>query len=337
MTIDDGDNLRRMPIVTVSGPRDAGPAEREQMLDRAAVVFADSDVSDPTRIDVPGRGAGTTEGNGQLRDQVQQVVPALQSGSLFGDVSGVLVVDAQNLLKVEAEIIAELVAGMDGEVVAAVFVATGAVPAPLGKLLRDAGETVTVKKIRERDASRWLGEASRARGLRLDDEAAAELLHRFGSDTAALGRALDQLEVIGGTVTADTVQGRFRNRPDEPMWHYTDAIAAGDEGEALRRLEDFLEHSHPLVLLAGLENDVRRRSLAAAAPDVETYADWLGSTPSAYPVRKVWDLRNRATAVNLRRSLDAVSRADLQMKTAPEATHRVTLERLTVALCRWLG
>ena len=121
------------------------------------------------------------------------------------------------------------------------------------------------------------------------------------------------------------------------MWHYTDAIAAGDEGEALRRLEDFLEHSHPLVLLAGLENDVRRRSLAAAAPDVETYADWLGSTPSAYPVRKVWDLRNRATAVNLRRSLDAVSRADLQMKTAPEATHRVTLERLTVALCRWLG
>jgi hypothetical protein len=29
--------------------------------------------------------------------------------------------------------------------------------------------------------------------------------------------------------------------------------------------------------------------------------------------------------------------ADLQIKTAPEPTHRVTLERLTVAMCRWLG
>lgn len=307
------------------------------MLEQATALFAEHGVTDPTRLDVPGRGAGTTESDGQLRDQVQHVVPALQSGSLFGEVSGVMVVDANNLLKPEAEIISELVAGLHEEAVVAVFLATGSIPAPLGKALKEAGQTVTVKKIRERDASRWLGEASRARGLRLDDEAAAELLHRFGSDTSALGRALDQLEVVGGTVTADSVRGRFRNRPDEPMWYYTDAIAAGDEGEALRRLEDFLEHSHPLVLLAGLEGEVRRRSLAAAAPDVETYADWVGSASSAFPVRKIWERRNRATAMDLRRSLDAVSRADLQMKTAPEATHRVTLERLTVALCRWLG
>ena len=28
---------------------------------------------------------------------------------------------------------------------------------------------------------------------------------------------------------------------------------------------------------------------------------------------------------------------DLELKTAPESSHRVTMERLTVALCRWYG
>ncbi len=30
-----------------------------------------------------------------------------------------------------------------------------------------------------------------------------------------------------------------------------------------------------------------------------------------------------------------MARADLQLKTAPEPTHRVTMERLTVALSYW--
>jgi len=51
----------------------------------------------------------------------------------------------------------------------------------------------------------------------------------------------------------------------------------------------------------------------------------------------VWDQRSRTRSESLRRSLDALARADLQIKTAPEETHRVTLERLTVAMCRWLG
>jgi DNA polymerase III delta subunit len=121
------------------------------------------------------------------------------------------------------------------------------------------------------------------------------------------------------------------------MWLLADAINAGNEGEALRRLADFLEHGHPLVVLAFLEGEVRRRSLAAVAPDMETYAGWVGSAPSSFPVRKVWERRSSTRAESLRRSLDALARADLQIKTAPEPTHRVTLERLTVAMCRWLG
>lgn len=325
-----------MPLIAVIGPREAGPGERELMLARAAAVFSAHTGGEHVRIDVPGRTAGS-DGDGRMRDEVQPVVPALQSGSLFGDVSGVLVVDAHQLLKAEADVIAELLQVVDPDAVAAVLVAEGALPAAVRKVVAERGESVTVKKMRERDASEWLTAEAKRRGLRIEAGAVTVLLHRFGSDVAALGRALDQLQVDDEAVTEDVVRGRFANRPDEPMWHLSDAITAGKEGEALRRLEDFLEHNHPLVLLAFLEGEVRRRALAQAAPDIDTYAAWVGSAPNAYPVRKAWEARGRMRSESLRRSLDALARADLTLKTQPEPVHRVTLERLTVALCRWLG
>jgi len=327
-----------VPIVAIVGPREVGPGERELMLDRAAAVFSDHGVDDHVRIDVPGRGAGTaSEIDGSFRAEVVPIVPALQSGSLFGDMPGALIVDAHRLVKSEVEAIADMLSTLDPDAAAVVFVADGSLPALLKKVVTARGEVISVKKMRERDASDWLGSEAKRRSLHIDQEAGRVLLHRFGSDIAALGRALDQLEIESGRVTVEVVQGRFANRPDEPMWYLSDAISAGKEGEALRRLADFLEHGHPLVLLAFLEGEVRRRSLALSAPDIDTYAGWVGSNAKAFPVRKVWERRHRARPENLTRSLDALARADLTLKTEPEPVHRVTLERLTVALCRWLG
>ena len=324
------------PIVTVTGPRDAGPGERELMLDRAAAAFEQFGVADPLRIDVPGRGTESSEDHA-LRHGLESLVPALQSGSLFGDRSGVLIVDAHHLLKGEAEVVAELVGHLDGDAVVVVFVSAGAMPAVLTKALKPMAEAISVKKMRERDAGDFLTAAARSRGVKVHSDGAAALLQHFGSDTAAIGQALDQLAAAGEEATADAVEKRFRARPDEPMWHYADAVADGDIGTALRRLSDFLAHGHPLQLLAFTEGEVRRRSLAAAAPDVATYAEWVGSTPDAFPVQKAWRRRSDSSESDLGRALDALSRADVLMKTAPEATHRITMERLTVALCRWVG
>lgn len=324
------------PVLAVSGPSDAGPGEREEMLRRAKALLEQAGADQIDRIDVPGRGGGE-EGDGVLRPEVERVVPALQSGSLFGGRRGVLVVDAQWLHRAEAEIIAELLPGVDGGAMVVCFVAAGSIPAPLGKAIRDLGESTTVRAIRERDAAEWVRDAARRRRIRLRPDAVAALVQRFGSDIAALGRALDQLSVADGEIDAEQIIARFRNRPDEPMWHYADAVAGGDTGEALRRLADFLTHGHPLQLLAFLQSDVRRRALAAAAPDLDTLAEWLGARPDHFPVKKAWGGRGRTGDDDLRRALDALARADLALKTAPEPTHRPTMERLTVALCRWYG
>ena len=63
---------------------------------------------------------------------------------------------------------------------------------------------------------------------------------------------------------------------------------------------------------------------------------WDGGR-AGYALEKVWKARNRTRGDDLRRAVDALARADLALKSQPEAVHRVMLERLTVALCRWYG
>lgn len=326
------------PIVAVIGPRDPGPGERQEMLARADAVFEQTGVESVARFDVPAKGAvSADEVAGPLRGGIDGVVPALQSGSLFGGKTGVLVVDADALLKGEAEIVADLLGNVDADATQVVLLASGSLPGSVAAAVKADGEVLRVKKYRERDASVWLAHAARDRRVKLHGDAVAALVQRFGSDVAALAQALDQLAASGEEVTADLVRDRFANRPEAPMWHYADAVAAGDVGTALRRLSDFLVHGHPLQLLAFVAGEVRRAALAAAAPDQATYAEWVGSKPDAFPVRKAWERRSRMADDDIRRAVGAVARADIALKTAPELTHRVTLERLTVALSLWLG
>lgn len=323
-------------IMVVQGPAGAGPGEREVMLDRAARLLEQAGVSETVRIDVPPRGADEPGEGGVLRSGVEPIIPALQSGSLFGDRLGVEVMDAQLLQKAEAEVIVELLDLIDPNAVAVVFVSGGALPSALAKKVKADGEIVKVRKLREQDAGDWLFAEIKQRGLRVRPDAVAALLRKFGSDVGSLARALDQLDGLP-EVTIDEVDRRFANRPDEPIWLYGDAVAAGDVGQALRRLSDFLVHGHPLQLLAFLERDLRHRAMAASAPNLETLAEWLGQPSSSYPVKKAWQNRSKVSDSALTRALDALARADRIMKTSPTELHQLTLERLTVALCRWYG
>lgn len=323
-------------LINVEGPRDAGPGEREEMLERAHAALAAAGVqrSEVVRVDMPDRGAGE-EGGGALRPELEVAVPVLQSGSLFGDTQGLMIVGAERITAAEAGILAELLQAADPEAVTTVLVTAGKLPSVLARTVGAIGETRSVKKAREWEMERRLATEAEERSLVLSKEATSALIQHFGTDTAALGRALDQLVGVRGKITADAVHSRFANRPDEPVYLYSDAVARGDTGEALRRLGDLLVHQHPLVILATLENQIRRTALAAAAPDLETFVEWVGARPSDRWPQRVWKQRGRVPDSALRRSIDALVRADRVLKTEPEASHRVTMERLTVALCRW--
>jgi DNA polymerase III delta subunit len=322
-----------MGLLIVSGPSNSGPGEREQMLEMASEHFARQGVAtgQVVRIDVPGRGAGEI-GDGALRAELEPMIPLLQSGSLFGEAQGLELVDAQNLQKAEVETLLGLLGGADLLTTEVVMVFEGSAPRALTAL---GGQTVSVTKMWERQAAQWLEAEVRERELTLEGGAVDAMLKRFGTDTASMGQALDQLEETSARITAELILDRFKNRPDEPTWHITDAIGKGDVGTALRRLSDFLVHGHPLVYLAALESDLKKRSLAATAPDQATLKEWVGG--SDRQVSRLWAQRGRVRESSLRRAQEALVRADRVVKTHPEEVHRVTLERLTVAFCRWYG
>ncbi|MEX0865517.1 MAG: hypothetical protein WD269_11715 [Acidimicrobiia bacterium] len=326
-----------MTLLVISGPANAGPGERERMLDAANSHFTDCGVGGEqlVRIHVPGRGAGE-EGEGPVRAEVEPMIPMLQSGSLFGESQGLELVDAQNLQKSEVETLVALLESADLASTEVVLVSVGALARPLAAIAKDRGSTQSVARMLERDVSKWLADEVKSRRIQMDKGATDALIQRYGTDTASLGRALDQLTGLPGKLTEEMILDRFRNRPDEPAWHITDAIGKGDVGEALRRLSDFLVHGHPLVYLATLESDLKRRALAAAAPDEPTFKDWVGGG-SDRQLSVMWRQRARVRESSLRRAQDALLRADRVVKTHPEEVHRVTLERLTVALCRWYG
>jgi DNA polymerase III delta subunit len=329
--------IAAMGWYAIIGPRDAGATEREEMQSRAAKIFTAEGVEDPHRIDVPGKAVSTDDDGGTLREAVQMIVPALQSGSLFGGKTGVAVVDAQQLLKAEIDAIVEILDNADPEQAVAVFLASGTLPAALKKRVAASGNVDTVKAATERDAATWIVTYAKEHQLKIDQDARSELLTTFGSNTAQMRSAIDQLAISGATISASDIRDNFTNRPDEPLWFLGDAIMAGKEGEALRRLSDFLEHQHPLILLSYLEGEVRKRSLAAVSPDYETFASIAKANPRSYATKKIWQNKTRANGEGLAQSVRALARADLTIKTMPEATHRVTLERLTVAMCRWMS
>ena len=323
-------------LTHLKGPPNPGPGDRRGLLDRAGELFAGAgfEPSDVIRIDVPGRGQ-SVGGEGLLRPEVEPVVPALQSGSLFGGRTGVMLVDAHLLQADEATAVADLLAHHADGNRPVVLVTSGKLPPPLAAHVSRNAEVIPVRKLADRDVAGWVRSAARRRGLRLGSDAAQALIQRFGVDVGAIDQALDQLSTVDGPVTDQIILDRFRNRPDQPLWKLTDALAKGVVDEAIRRLHDLLTHGHPLVLVAAIENDLRRRALAAAAPDISTFAEWIRAKPGAYPTRKAWQAGRAMSRDDLNRAVDAVRRADATLKSMPEETHLPTLERLVAALCYW--
>lgn len=325
-----------MSLLIVAGPTNPGPGEREKMLEIAGAHFAKRGVApgEVVRIDVPGRGAGD-EGEGPMRSELDPAIPLLQSGSLFGGTQGIELVDAQNLRKVELDALVQLMETSELGQVEAVFLWAGSVPKALKNLVSAGkGEIASVSRLKPREVGKWLDDQVALRELDFGSGAAQALLDHYGTDTAGMARALDQLAEAGSRITADAIHERFKNRPEEPTWLITDAIDKGDVATALRRLADFLVHEHPLVYLAVLETDLKKRALAAAAPDKETFVEWVGGGPP-WSLDRTWSQRARVRDSSLRNAQEALVRADRVVKSQPEDMHRVTLERLTIALCRW--
>lgn len=309
-------------VLAVVTPKNGGPGEREEGLEIARSHLRQAGV-EPTqviRMDVPSsRGQGATsqglpDHHGAFRQELLEMVPLLQSSSLFGLKQGLLLVDAHNLLAAECQALAEMLGGIDPSAVAVAMVAERSLPKTLAKKVRDIGKVQSLRLLWENQVHGWLDRQAREKGLRMSYQSRAALVQRFGTDRSALRRALEQLQGENRPITAEMIIDRFRNRPDQPVFRILDEILAGNAEAALRRLGDYLANARssggrPHILLGALESDLRLRLMASQARDREhfrrmeeegVFSRMLESAPG--PLDQKAETRLRSTAKSRVRS-----------------------------------
>ncbi|MDE0189237.1 MAG: hypothetical protein OXN80_09075 [bacterium] len=269
-------------VLAVVIPR-GSPGEREEGLETTRRHLHRAGVEDAQiiRMDVPssrGQGApppGMPDQQGVFRHDLLEVVPLLQSSSLFGQKQGLLLVDAHNLLSAESQALGEMLGALDPSAVAVAIVAER-LPKDLSKRIKEIGKVKSLRQMWENQVHGWLDRQCREKGLRMSYQSRAALVQRFGTDRSALRRALEQLQGENRPITAAMIIERFRNRPDQPVFRILDEILAGNTEGALRRLGDYLANARssdgrPYILLGTLESDLRLRLLASQAHDREHF------------------------------------------------------------------
>ena len=219
---------------------------------------------------------GIPDQHGAFRHELLEIVPLLQSSSLFGQKQGLLLVDAQNLLSGEALALSELLGAIDSSAVAVAMVAVRSLPKAVAKKVKEVGRVESMRQLWENQVHGWLDRQSKEKGLRMGYQSRAALVQRFGTDRSALRRALEQLQGENRPITARMIMERFRNRPDQPVFRILDEILAGNTEGALRRLGDYLANARssdgrPYILLGTLESDLRLRLIASQAHDREHF------------------------------------------------------------------
>lgn len=214
------------------------------------------------------------------------------------------------------------------------------------KPLRDAvsgaggGVVNTTPPARQRDRERWIVEQAGRHDVSLSAQAVTALAGHFGEDVAELSGLLDTLVAAYGPLSrlelAD-IEPFLGERGGTPPWDLTDAIDRGDAAAALDLLVRMTGAGgrHPLQLMAVLHSHYTRlaRLDGTGATTESQVADVLGIKPG-FPARKALAQHRSLGGAKVRRAIDLLAAADLDLRGVRELPDDVVLEVLVARLAR---
>ena len=215
-------------------------------------------------------------------------------------------------------------------------------PKALNDALAASGVTVvsTDPPNRARDREAWLLDEAAGRGVRLDARAATALAAHLGENVSALDGILRTLAATygeGALLRAEQVEPFLGDAGGVPPWELTDAIDAGRTELALTLLTRMMGagERHPLQIMAILQShyaklasldglEVRTEAEAAAA---------MGIKPG-FPARKALELSRKLGPSAVRRAIDLLASADLDLRGRRMIDERLVMEVLVARLSR---
>ncbi len=216
-----------------------------------------------------------------------------------------------------------------------------------GRLTETLGEhcgMVELARVSEEDAMRWAAAKAQEAGLRLESDAARELVDALGADMMLISSELEKLllYVAGrGKIALGDVETMVLSAKQRTLYELTDAISARDRVRALALLQGLLNSSDAgedaaighLYMLARtfrqmlviLEKNVRdSRAIWQAL--------WQGFRMPPFAADDlIRQARRYKSRRDLTRALRLVARADLELRSSPP-DKRLVLERLVYEL-----
>ena len=193
---------------------------------------------------------------------------------------------------------------------------------------------------RARDRAAWVADEAVKVGVRLKSPAIDRLVTHLGENVSSLDGILRTLASTygeGATLGPEQVEPFLGDAGGVPPWDLTDAIDAGRTSSALGLLGRMMGggERHPLQVMAILQGHygklatldglgLRSEAEAAAA---------LGIKPG-FPAKKALELSRRLGSTSIRKAIDLLAGADLDLRGGKELDDDVIMEILVARLSR---
>ena len=176
--------------------------------------------------------------------QLAEVLDELRCYSMFGGDCGKLVVlrNADKFVSTFRDQLEEYVGSPSDSGTLVLRLSSLPANQRIYKLIAKNGEVVPCEP--PKDLAKWAVErAKSAHKLQLATDAARMLADLIGSDLGRLDTEIAKLAIQadGGKVTAETVAGNVTFTREREMWDLTNAVAAGNTTEALRRWRQLIQ------------------------------------------------------------------------------------------------
>lgn len=215
----------------------------------------------------------------------------------------------------------------------------------LAKKLTDAVKangtvTNTSPPTRAKDLQSWVADHVSDAGVRLKPDAAAQLAGWLGEDVGRLDGILATLRsTFGGdhVVSSADLAPFLGEAGGVPPWDFTDAIDTGNTAKALTMLARMTHGGgrHPLQVMSILHNHYSGMAKLDGV-EARTDQDAMAATgiKSPFPAKKALQNYQRLGGASVKRAVELLAQADLDLRGARELDGDVVMDVLVARLSK---
>jgi DNA polymerase-3 subunit delta len=203
---------------------------------------------------------------------------------------------------------------------------------------------IELARVEESEAVRWVLDSASARGVKVEQDAARELVDALGADMMLVSNELEKLILYAGDkkqVALGDVETMVLAAKQRSIFDLTDAISARDSARALAVLDGLLSSAdgeeasigHLYMLARTFRQMLIISERNVRDPRAIWQALWQGfRVPPFAADDLIRQARRYKSRRDITRAIRLVARADLALRSSPPSK-RLVLEKLVLDLC----